>query len=328
MKGGEGTRIARSDPSLPLPELEILDGFRLIGAWSERDALGERAHLEGEVAFGYLDAEWSLPRDAAHVDVTLRYRKRATLAKEAAYIAFPIALAEARVLSDSQLGWIDWDRDRLPGACVEWLPLQTAVRLETDDAAVALASPDVPLFCAGDIVRGTWADSARIRGGRIFSYLLNNYWHTNYRAEQSGDIVVRYRLMSDRAIDAARAHRFGWEARRPLYGQRISFQEFREPAPPYDARGTITLASVEPDGVALSTLVAARHEDGWIARLQEIAGERQTATIRFDGLRVARAWRVDHLEREIAELAVGESGELRVPIEPWQLATVRFVVAR
>ena len=328
VQGGEGTRIARSDPRLPLPELEILDGFRLIDAEFEHSAIADRVRVSGEVAFGEAEFEWSLPRDGAHIEVALRYRKRATFAKEAAYVAFPLALDGARVRSDSQLGWIDWDRERLPGAGVEWLPLQTAVWLEDADASVALASPDVPLFCSGDIVRGTWATHAPVRGGRVFSYLLNNYWHTNYRAAQSGDIVVRYRLLSDRAIDAARAHRFGWEARRPLFGQRMSFQDFRAPEPPYDAASTSTFARVEPETVALSTLVAARDGEGWVVRVQEIAGRECAATIEFSGLHIARAWRCDHLERAAAELAVGEKGELRVSLGPWQLATIRLILAR
>ena len=326
--GGEGTRIVRSDPALPLPELALNDDFRLSAAHLERSAIGDRARLEGEVPFGPAVIEWSLPRQGEWVELTCRFEKRATLEKEAAYVAFPFALPDAVVRSDSQLGWIDWDRDRLPGACVEWLPLQTAVRLETPGAGVVLASPDAPLFCVGDIVRGTWAADARLRGGRLFSYVLNNYWHTNYRAAQSGEIVVRYRLVSDAAIDAPRAHRIGWEARRPLYGHRISFQDFREPEAPYDARSTITLAHVEPDSVALSTLLSARRGEGWIARVQELAGREQTARITFPGLRVAQAWRVDHLENEIAELTRGESGELRVSVGPWMLATVRFILAR
>ena len=47
---------------------------------------------------------------AKQVDVEYTYHKEELLAKEAVYIAFPLNLPGARVESDSQLGWIDWDR--------------------------------------------------------------------------------------------------------------------------------------------------------------------------------------------------------------------------
>lgn len=168
--------------------------------------------------------------------------------------------------------------------------------------------------------------SATSPAGGSFSYVLNNYWDTNYQAAQGGPLAFGYRLTSDRRIAPARAFREGWAARRPLYAQRLSYQAFRDVAPPYDRPEGSTLARVAPDGAILSTLKGARHGAGLVARLQEIAGKGQVATLAFPGRPIARAWATDLLEHDGAELPVEPDGSLRVAVPAWGLATVRLVL--
>jgi hypothetical protein len=231
------------------------------------------------------------------------------------------------VRSDAQLGWVDWHRDELPGGCKEWLPLQTGILVEGEGAAVLVCSPDVPLFCVGDIVRGRWPASLDLTGGRIFSYVLNNYWHTNYPTAQGGRISFAYRLTSGAAIPEDAAYRLGWQARRPLYAQRMSYQNFRRPAAPYLAPSGGTLAAIGTEQVVLSTLKRADHGENWIVRLQEIGGRDRVAPVAIAGRRIARAWHTDLLEDDREELPIEPDGTLRVAVPAWGLATVRFVLA-
>ena len=49
--------------------------------------------------------------------------------------------------------------------------------------------------------------------GTFFSYVFNNYWDTNYRAAQGGDLVFSYSVrLSDGRFDPLAATRFGWES--------------------------------------------------------------------------------------------------------------------
>ena len=107
----------------------------------------------------------------------------------------------------------------------------------------------------------------------------------------------------------------------------MSYQDFRHPTPPYDQPGGGTLARVGPAGVILSTLKQARREDGLIARLQEIAGAGQIASLAFPGRAIARAWATDLLEGDGPELPVEPDGSLRVAVPAWGLATVRIILA-
>ena len=50
----------------------------------------------------------------------------------------------------------------------------------------------------------------------LYSYVMNNYWFTNYRAEQSGPTTLRYALRPHRQYDPIAAQRFGIECSQPL----------------------------------------------------------------------------------------------------------------
>lgn len=322
--GGEGTRLVSNQADLPDGDPRLSAAFTLLDASIERSDLGVCLRLRGSVPHGELAAEWLLPAHAKRLDVAFTYAKEERREKEAVYIAFPLALPGASVRSDSQLGWVDWHREQLPGGCKEWLPLQSAVLVEQPEAAVLIASPDIPLFCVGDVVRGRWPKALDLTGGRVFSYVLNNYWHTNYKASQGGPIRFGYRLTSAARFAPDEAFRFGWAARRPPYAQRMSYQDFRDVRPPYQDPAGDRLAYVGPAQVHLSTLKPARYAQGWVARFQEIGGAEQVATLSIPGRRVARAWRCDLLERDGAPLPVEPDGSLRVPVPAWGLATVRF----
>jgi alpha-mannosidase len=319
--GGEGTRLISNQGDLPEAELALDGSFVLDEAARLDDALGTRLHIIGRTAAGKLQITWSMYRGQRAVDVSYTLEKEWRLRKEAGYVAFPLALAEAEVLSDSQLGWVAWEREQLPGGCKEWMPLQSGILLREAGAAVHIASPDVPLFCSGDVVRGLWPREMALRGGRVFSYVFNNYWHTNYRAAQAGSLRFGYRLSSEQAIAPAEAYRRGWLARQPLYGQRTSLQEFRGERAPYNDPAGGTLAEVAPEAVAL-VMVGGAAAGGLLLRLQEIGGAAQEATVRFPGRPVAHAWQCDLLGRRQQELPVNRDGTLTMALPAWGLATV------
>jgi hypothetical protein len=325
-EGGEGTRLTNNRTDLPVGNPGLLEEFQLEAWMAEESTYGQTLRMQGTVPAGTLQIEWVLPASARWIDVRYRYEKRPVAGREAAYIAFPLALPHATVLSDSQLGWVNWQEDELPGGAKEWLPLQSSILARGDGVDVLLCSPAIPIFCIGDIVRGRWPRERDLSGGRLYSYLLNNYWHTNYKAQQGGIIEFSYRLMSDTDISLDRAFREGKAARRPIYAHRMGFQAFREPVAPYGgAEGT--LARVTPETVSLSTLRPARRGGGWTVRLQETAGRADVAQIRIEGVPIESAWSTDLLGGTLRPLDVGDDGAVTIPVEPWGLASVRLMPA-
>ena len=89
----------------------------------------------------------------------------------------------------------------------------------------AIVPVDASLVALGDIVRGTWPATFGRRPGTIFSYVMNNYWDTNYAAGQGGEFTFRYVLTSGSNLAPAYLSRLGWEEMSPLEINQITSQD-------------------------------------------------------------------------------------------------------
>jgi hypothetical protein len=59
--------------------------------------------------------------------------------------------------------------------------------------------------------------------GTIYSWALNNHWHTNFQLSQEGRITFRYRIQPHfHGYDYAAANRFGMEQYQPLIAARVN----------------------------------------------------------------------------------------------------------
>jgi hypothetical protein len=160
-------------------------------------------------------------------------------------------------------------------ACRDWFATQNAVLVRDSDAAIVWTSPDAPLITLININRGYWLKRLDVRNASVFSSAMNNYWFTNYRAEQGGPFVFRYFITSGAGLDAAAASRFSAETRSelvayPYFGSgnaRIGKVESRMPA----AAGSF----LQLDARAAQVTAFKQAEDGtgYILRLRETAGQ-------------------------------------------------------
>lgn len=141
--------------------------------------------------------------------------KQETLEKEAGYFVFPFGLNapdEARAFVDLPYGIVEADQEQMPGACREWYTANTFAAVANTTGSAYVAAPDTPLFTIGDINRGRWPN--RLEGNRhvLYAYVFNNYWHTNYKASQGGDLRCAFSIkLSNAPFDPVEATRFGWE---------------------------------------------------------------------------------------------------------------------
>ncbi|SKA85423.1 Glycosyl hydrolases family 38 C-terminal domain-containing protein [Clostridium sp. USBA 49] len=325
-KGGEGTKLTGNHYELSDEAPELIEDFNLNSYEIEEFAHGTSIKIKGEVVKGELQIECILNNKTKKIDLNYVYTKEENLNKEAVYVAFPFNLSQPEVLSDSQLGWVNWAKDELPGACKEWLPLQTGIMIKGKEGEIHITSPDIPLFTVNEVVLGRWPKELNLSGSRIFSYVLNNYWNTNYKGCQGGTFIFRYSITSDKEIALEKAYKLGWESRQPIYVQRMSYQDFRETKAPYTNEIGTTLAQIGSDKVVVSTIKKANYEEGFIIRLQEISGRKEIAEIRFTGKKIKKAYKTDLLERNIEEISVESDGRLKVEVEPWSLSSIRIIL--
>jgi hypothetical protein len=210
------------DPTAARPagggRVEISDAGPLLWrAVVRRDAPGTRSGLT---------AILRLAAGSDRLEIELRFDKQMCLDPEAVLVRFPLALSPG-----STQRWVGGarapfrvDADQAPGANRNWYTVERWADLHDAAGGLGLVSVDAPLVQFGapgsdPIVTG-WRD--RVDPSPVlFSYLMNNYWETNYRAAQEGPHAIRYVLRPHAGFDVSVAERAGMEAAHPLLAYRV-----------------------------------------------------------------------------------------------------------
>ena len=200
--------------------------------------------------------------------------------KESVHFGFPFNIPGATTRIDNAFAVIRPDSDQLPGSCRDYFCAQHWADVSNDSTGVLIAVPDAPLIETGTMTDETqnqggvrsWKERAG-RGGRIYSYVMNNYWHTNYKADQEGEAVFRYAVTPHGAFDPAEAERAGIGVSQPLI-----------PAPPGEGLtpGT-SLLTVEPSSVIATSLKPASEGKGWILHLYNAGGGETEVRLTWHG---------------------------------------------
>ena len=148
------------------------------------------------------------------MDLRCELDKEETTAKEAVYIAFPFAF-------DVEQGglWLEYPdaiteplKDQHSSACRDWYAVQRWLAASDGKATVVLSPLDTPLVTLGGMTGSTWPRQLSLKRAHVFAYVMNNYWHTNYKASQGGRQVFRFSLTSARGGFSKRdAVARGWE---------------------------------------------------------------------------------------------------------------------
>lgn len=324
--GGEGTTLLGNRPELSHEGADIRPAFFPEKAEVLQTKIGTSIILKGAAELGTIELTYTLPKYEKDLILEYVYHKEETDQLEAVYVDFPFGISEkAEVYSDHQTGWVNWSKDILPGACREWLPLQTSILLCGEQCDIQIASPEAFLFTAGVPVQGKWVSEIETRGNRIYSYVLNNYWRVNYLGKQGGSIRFSYHITSARKIPYEQAYRFGWIKRQGLIAHRMSYQEFRTGVPEVFAREEGgTLLEIDSRHICVSALRQAKDGIGTLVRLQETGGLQGDIKLTFPGKAVTRLVKTNHLERPVADIPVDKGESITVSLNPWEVSSYRI----
>ena len=215
------------------------------------------------------------------VDFSDLLDKRLVRDKESVHIAFPFKVAGGIVRLD--LGWaaIRPDADQIAGSCKDFFCVQNSADVSGPERGVTWVSLDAPLVEVGALTDET-PGAKNLRAWKtevgpstaLFSYVLNNYWHTNYKADQEGPVLLRYAVRLHGAYDAAAAVKFGMERARPLLA---GASDPAAPAAklPFD---------FEAADVLVSSLRPSEDGRGWIIRLYNPSPEPGEARLAAAGI--------------------------------------------
>ena len=261
------------------------------------------------------------------IEFTNRLRKDPVDTKEAVYFAFPVAAAQPDFNYEIQNGWVDPAHDQLKGANPAWFTVQHWVKVASPDLSVGLVPLDSPLVTLGDIVRGTWPEKFEPKTGTIFSYALNNYWHTNFRRVQSGQFVFRYVLTSGHDLHPGELGTLGRAEMTPLeLGLLVDNDKFGNPDRPLTTAPTSFL-SVDAANVTVDNWKVAEDGNGTVVRLLETGGTGAVAHLTLPLFNIEKAWLANAAEENESELKFsGHSVE--VALKPHESVTLRILAPK
>jgi hypothetical protein len=243
--------------------------------------------------------------------------------KEGIYFAFPFTMDQPRFRYEIQNGYVDPQRDQIPGAGKEWFSVQHWVAADQDGATAALVPVDAPLATLGDVIRGTWPREFGRRNGTVFSAVMNNYYFTNYAAGQGGEFTFRYTFTSGNNLAPEALSRLGREEMSPLEVDQITSQDKAVDSPRPLAAAQGSFLHVDQPDVVLVTWKNAEDGDGTVLRFLEIAGRPSEVNVASPLLNVKAAWMADALERKQSALATAVHG-FHFAVKPFQIVTVRL----
>ena len=202
--------------------------------------------------------------------------------------------------------------DQLPGACKNWFSVERWVDVANADYGVTWATVDAPLVEMGgltaNLLRSQPNPKAYLKtikpSPKLYSWIMNNHWHTNYKADQEGPTEFRYAIRPHAAYNPVAAAQFGLEATEPLIV--LAAVGAAPPQPP---------VRIEPAGVVMTALKPSEDGKAWIIRLFGASGQDQVARLVW-----SQPTSVSYTD--VGELP-GQKAPEQVPVPAWSLVSLR-----
>ena len=267
-----------------------------------------------------LEQRITLHADSALIDLSARFLKADVRSPESIYFAFPLNLPAGWQAHFDTAGIpTELDAEQIPGSCRDWVTVETFASVHQADFGVTLYCPDAPLVQIGSF---NWAKHQatipRQAHPLLLAWPLNNYWETNFRANQPGIVEFRYSFASHGRFDPVRAVLEGQQSCNPPVTHLVL-----DDATPRQGR----FLEVQGDKVIVTYVKPAEDHQGLVARLLNLGDQPTPAKLLLPGRPIAKAWLGGTLEDNRRKLPLS-AGAATCDLQPRQLTTVRLVSQR
>lgn len=245
-----------------------------------------------------------------HVDIRNVIDKEPVRRKECVRLAFPFAVPNPTMRMHLPWAIARVEEDQTRWANRNWFTVQQFVDVAGNGYGVTCATLDAPLVEVGDLTaQQPWLFHLDPTG-TFYSWVMNNCWFTNYRAEQQGPTVFRYAIRPYLGeYDGRASLRFALEQSRPLIADGGDTRDV-----PPQTKPRLTIA---PDSVILQTLKPTNDRQGLILRLFGAGDKPEKVKITFEDPQPTGLWMSDVSERRV------EPAGPAIELLPGEMKTVR-----
>jgi len=235
--------------------------------------------------------------------------------KESVNFAFPFLVPDGQMRYDVPFGVVRPENDQIAGSCKNWLTLNRWADVSNVERGVTWVSLDAPLIQAGALTANLLNSQTNPAAWRkrieptqkLYAWVMNNHWGTNYRAYQEGPHTFRFLLQPHRGFDPAAAARLAIAGSQPLLAVRA-----HRAALPLGPR-----LQIDSTDVIVTALKPSDDGQAVIYRLWGAGGKDVALPLRWAGPPPGRVSLSDTSERALTEVA----GTVAVPA--WGVVTLR-----
>jgi Glycosyl hydrolases family 38 N-terminal domain/Glycosyl hydrolases family 38 C-terminal domain len=226
-----------------------------------------RGESETLIKPGGFQCEIRLYNNEKRIDFVCSFWKKSIIEPQGIYVAFPFNLPDSKIYFEVPGGTVVPGVDQLPGSASDWNTIQNFAAVRNNNTQVIFVNSRAPLVQFGDLNIGKFQKIAHPEHPYIYAWPINNYWTTNFNAEQQGEFTCTYTITSSSDTSKAFAERFGWGTRVPLLARAF---------PPGKKMHEIhsgSLLNINTPDVLLVDAKPDDSGDGIILHLREIEGK-------------------------------------------------------
>lgn len=231
---------------------------------------------------------------------------------EGVYFSFPFNVPNGTMKIDTPWSVFEPEKDQMAGANKNFFCVQRFVDISNENCGVTWMPIDAPIVQWDPIriaqARGTQYFRTEINPNQtLHSWVMNNHWETNYKADQEGRIPFRYVIWPHRhGYDPVAAQQKSRSVTQPLLAVTV-----RE-----DAAVVEPMLQIGGAGIVVTSLKPCLDGDGYVVRLFNTADAESTTVLkRTKG--DCTIWESNPLEEKIRKT------DGRIQLVPQEIVTLR-----
>lgn len=253
--------------------------------------------------------------DLNKIDLENIIDKKKVYDKESIRFSFPFNVKDPVTRIDMAWSVIEPEKDQLPGANKNYFTAQRWIDISNNNHGFTVALPDAPFVEIGGMNAEAWMSSPEklwaetAHSSQLFySWVMNNSWHTNFKASQEGLTRFRYSLMPHKTFSYSEAYKFGVETGQPLQLLfRNNIDNSFSPVVKLNSASSIVITSLRP----------AMDQNGYIIRLYNPT-DKASSTILSPGNKKADIFLSNGDEEEIQKL------KNKIELAPFEVITLKI----
>lgn len=228
------------------------------------------------------------------------------VAKDGVHFGFGFHIPNGKTRIDIPWGIVDLEKDLWPQGNRNWFSMQRWLDISNDSAGITWCSLDASLFEVGKMTanislswggRGPWLKEIK-PSSTIYSWVMNNHWHTNFPLTQDGPVTFRYRILPHGEYNPVISNRFGLEQSQPLI--HVAANSKPNLIPPL---------TIDNDSVYITIMKPSESGDAFLIRLRSLSNQKEMVRFTFPNGN-PKSFHICELEDSAGD-AVQDSVEMR-----------------